>query len=84
MASKESLRERFNITNYKRQNEGLRISKELSDLLSFIDSSIKKEFESFNLLSFSICGGQRKNFQVDPNFEVAFMTLTLAERIAYY
>jgi len=44
MASKESLREKFNIINYKRQNEGLRISKELSDLLSFIDSNIKKDF----------------------------------------
>lgn len=44
MASKESLREKFNVVSYKRQNEGLRLGKEVNDLFAFMDATIRKDF----------------------------------------
>jgi hypothetical protein len=61
----------------------MNVGKDLNELLAYIDSIIKKEFESFTLLSFSLCGGDRK-YKVDPYFESAFLTLSLEERINYF
>ena len=47
-----------------------------------MDYKIRKELKTFTLLS--ICGGDRNNFVVDPSFQRAFNTLTLAEKVAYY
>lgn len=82
MSSKEALRERYQSTGSKRQYNGVRMSKEVSELILFIDNSIKKEFESFSLFS-TICGGERR-IKVDPQFESAFLALSLDEKITYY
>lgn len=59
----------------KRQYNGVRMGKDASELVAFMDSSIKKEFESFSLLS-TLCGGERR-IKVDPQFESAFLALSL-------
>ena len=47
-----------------------------------MDYKIRKELKTFTLLS--ICGGDRNNFIVDPNFHRSFGTLTLEEKVDYY
>jgi hypothetical protein len=42
------------------------VGREASDLLAFMESSIKREFESFSLLS-TLCGGERR-IKVDAHF----------------
>lgn len=75
MSSKESLRERYVSVGSKRNYSGIRLGKEASEVVAFMDSSIKKEFESFSL--FTICGGERR-IKVDPQFESTFLALTLS------
>lgn len=41
-----------------------------------MDSVIKKDFESFSLLSFTICGGERR-VKIQPEFENSFCLLSL-------
>jgi hypothetical protein len=66
----------------RRQYGGLRVGREATDLLSFMESTIKKEFESFSLLS-TLCGGERRT-KVDAHFEAAFLACSLEERLGYY
>jgi hypothetical protein len=40
------------------------MTKELSEILAFMEHSIARDFESFNLLSFALCGAGRRNFNV--------------------
>jgi hypothetical protein len=82
MASKESLRERFKALVGKRQYGEIKMGKDMSEMLAFIDSCTKKEFESFSLLS-TICGGERR-IKVSPQFESTFLALSLEEKVAYY
>lgn len=66
----------------RRQYGELRVGRETSDLLSFMDSAIKKDIESFSLLS-TLCGGERRT-KVDAHFEAAFLACSLEERLSYY
>lgn len=60
-----------------------RLGRDLHEILSFMESTIKKQFESFSLLSFSICGSE-KRFKIDPQYEAAFISLSLEEQIMYF
>jgi hypothetical protein len=59
MSSKEVLRERYLAVGSKQKYNAVRMGKDASDLVAFMDSILKKEFESFNLL-LSLCGGERR------------------------
>lgn len=81
MKSKEELKEWFEKVTQKKQTEGLRISKDLNELFCFMDSNIKRDLESFNILSFTICGSSGRNYKVSPEMQSAFSACTLFERI---
>jgi hypothetical protein len=81
MSSKEALQLRHKTASSNFGYNAGRTGKDASDLVAFMDNSIKKEFESFSLLS--ICGGERR-IRVEPQFEAAFLTLSLEEKLNYY
>lgn len=52
------------------------MGKDASELVAFMNSNIKKDFESFSIFS-TICGGERR-IKVEPQFESTFLALSLA------
>jgi len=68
MQSKEELKEKFNIVLGRRQHEGIRMTKEVNEVLSLMEYIINKDLESFNLLSFAICGSGKRKFNVSKDF----------------
>lgn len=81
MSKKHDIEEKFTKANLSR-HELSEIPRSFQELIFFMDYKIRKDIKSFTLLS--ICGGDRNNFVVDPNFQRAFNTLTLAEKVDYY
>lgn len=59
------------------------MGKELVELFSFLEDSIRRDFETFNLLSFTICGTGKRNFNLVPELETALLACSTSERIAY-
>lgn len=59
------------------------MGKDLAELFSFLEDSIRRDFENFNLLSFTICGSGRRNFNIAGELESALLACSTNERIEY-
>lgn len=60
------------------------MTKDVSEILSLMEYTINKDLESFNLLSFAICGSGKRKFNVTKDFESSYSACTTSEKINYF